>query len=239
MYLTLAGIKWPLKPDEKLLATLNFRMSNVQQYMKEATWDGVTDDVTDAELLDACGVLNEHFRNEEHNPSAGILCLSAKAGIVPNMDFIIVPIKCSVAGVWCVFAYESTRRLLYVSNNSVEYSTVSMVVEVLRAHTGSSDMHDIVSLNCDNAHNGAAASLVLMLALLKSWGAGASISRVEDYITLGQDMSKHLVRCRGRQVAYADVLPSILRSTWAPARIAPAIVARPGRCAYNDMFDLV
>jgi hypothetical protein len=235
MYLTLAGIKWPLKDDENVLVNQNFRASCVPQFLSSSVWDGVTDDLTDTELLDACGILNEHFRNQQRDPSAGVLCLSAQAGIVPSLDFIVVPVKCP-NGAWYVFAYEPKNRLLYVSNNRVEYSVVSVIVSVLQAHTGSSGIRDFVSLNYDNAHNSAAASLVLMMALLKSWHRDASLQHVEDYLTGGNDTH---VSWRGRHIAYADVLPGMLRAAWAAPSSAPVTNARTRGCVYNDMFDLI
>lgn len=241
MYLALAGIKWQhvshQKEEDNIMLNMNFDLSSVQAYTKNSAWVR-QGDLTDTELIDACGTLNEHFRNTKHDPSAAILCLSSKAGIVPTLEFFVMPVKCA-NGVWFVFAYDLKTSLLHVSNDKIDYDTISSVVDVLVAHLGNDTViGDFVSLNCDNTHNSAASSLVLLTALLKSWHHSGTPANLDGYMAVGCDTSQLLVSWSGRQLSYADALPSILRAAWSTTTQPATGLVNRG-CVYNDVFDLL
>jgi hypothetical protein len=258
MYLTQPCVAWSHDTPEPALINLNFTKAALSVHgealsrgsdgrIKHVTASAV--DLTRDEVLEACGSLNEYFRNTLRDTSAAVLCVDSKPAAIPkNLEFIVIPIR-NKQGVWYVFAYQAVRRLLFVSNSRVDYETVTAVLALLEEYTAAEDTQfgvaetslgdtnrhvgDLISLNCDNTNNSGACSVAMVMALLKNWNMEHTMSdcvfNLADYLVVEEDTSQVTVSCHGREHAYTDVLTCVLRAALCGGRGTPTRSAKSSR----------
>lgn len=251
---------------ERALLRAGFDAESVRRALGSARASThAAEDLTEEQLREACGFLNEHFRNTKRDESAAVLLVSPKCAAVPKqLDLIIIP-AADARGVWTVFAYEVKERMLFVSNKDADYDAVEKVVQLLQQYDGSEEgacgdadgranghIEDVQSLNASTAVNSVASSIVLIIALLKTWneahtlrGCDAGLRRFAHVDDAEESQRARSFPWNGRLLTYNEALPVVLRMALsapdAAHEFAPdaPLPAPRKEFRYNAVFALI